>query len=144
MCVCECKNIIKQPIQSIILFVAELFANIERFSFYIKPSSGQYNVYSELYSIFKMKEKQGENIYAGHYWRSKDEFISDVFQWAPSHRCAIVGRPTWTYLQLFCADTRCSLEDQPEAMVDRDGWQERVWEIHNSSATWYIYIYIYI
>ena len=30
-------------------------------------------------------------------WRSKDELISDVFPWTPSHGRAKVGRPARTY-----------------------------------------------
>ena len=52
-----------------------------------------------------------------HCWRTKDEFISVVLQWAPSHPCASVGRPTGTYLQQLCTDTGCSLEDLLGAMV---------------------------
>ena len=74
--------------------------------------------------------------YAGHYWRSKSEFISDILLWIPSHVRAKVGRPARTYLQQLCADTGCSLEDLPGVMDDRDGWQERVRKIRASSATW--------
>ena len=35
--------------------------------------------------------------HAGHCWRSKDELISDVLLWTPSHRRAKVGRPARTY-----------------------------------------------
>ena len=85
---------------------------------------------------------------ARHCWRSKDELISDVLLWTPSHGRAIVERPARTYLQQLCMDTGCSLEDLPEAMDNRNGWQERVREIHTSSMTWWwlwwdIYIYIY-
>ena len=31
--------------------------------------------------------------HAGHCWRSKNEIISDVLLWTPSHKCASVGRP---------------------------------------------------
>ena len=75
--------------------------------------------------------------YAGHRCRSKDEPISNVLPWTPSHRCTSVGQPVRTYLQLLCTDTECSLEDLPEAMEDRDGWRERVREIHASSITWW-------
>ena len=30
----------------------------------------------------------------------------------------------------LCEDTGCSPEDLPEAMNDREGWQERVKDIH--------------
>ena len=58
--------------------------------------------------------------HAGHCWRSKNELISDVLQWTPSHGWASLGRPTGTCLQQLCADTGCCLEDLPEAMDDRD------------------------
>ena len=60
-----------------------------------------------------------------HCWRSRDELISYVFLWTPSHGWAKVGWPTRTYIQQLCADTGCSLENLPEAMNDREGW----WEI---------------
>ena len=37
--------------------------------------------------------------HAGHCWRSKDELISDVLLWTPTHGCARVGRPARTYIQ---------------------------------------------
>ena len=43
--------------------------------------------------------------HVGHCWRSKDELISDVLRWTPSHERAGVGWPTRTYLQQLCADT---------------------------------------
>ena len=46
--------------------------------------------------------------------------------------------------QQLCEDTGCSPEDQPEAMNDREKWQERVRDIRASGTTWYIYIYIYM
>ena len=47
----------------------------------------------------------------GHCWRGKDELISDVLLWTPSHRRVKVGRPTRTYIQQLCANAGCSLED---------------------------------
>ena len=82
--------------------------------------------------------------HAGHCWRSKDELISDVLLWTPTHRHASVGWPERTYLDHLCADTWCSLEDKPGSMDDKDGWKERVREIHAVSMTWWWwYIYIY-
>ena len=85
--------------------------------------------------------------HAGHCWRSKNELISDILLWTPSHGCACVGWPTRIYLQQLCMDTGCCLEDLLEVMDDRDKWWERVREIHVNSTTWwwwwYIYIYIY-
>ena len=59
--------------------------------------------------------------HARHCWRSRDELISDVLLWTPSHGQAKAGRPARTYIQQLCADTRCSPEDLPEAMDDREG-----------------------
>ena len=62
---------------------------------------------------------------AGHCWWSKDERISDMILWSPSHGRAKAGRPARTYIQLLCAHTGYSLEDLPGAMDNRDGWRER-------------------
>ena len=43
--------------------------------------------------------------YVGHCWRSKDELMSDIFPWTPSHGWTGVGRPAGTYQQLLCTDT---------------------------------------
>ena len=75
--------------------------------------------------------------HAGYCWRSKDELISDILLWTPSHGQAKTGRPARTYIQQFCADIGYSLEDLPGGMDDRDGWQERAWKIRASSATWW-------
>ena len=57
--------------------------------------------------------------HAGHCWRSRDELISDVLQWTPSHGRAKAGRPARTYIQKLCEDMGCSPEDLPEVMNDR-------------------------
>ena len=62
--------------------------------------------------------------YVGHSWKSKNELISDIFLWTPSHGRPSVGWPTRTYLQQFCMDTGCSLENlQGRWMIDE--WRER-------------------
>ena len=73
--------------------------------------------------------------HAGHSWRSRDELISDVLLWTPSHGRAKAGRPVRTYIQQLCADTGYSPEDLPEAMDDREVWRERVRDIHADDAT---------
>ena len=75
--------------------------------------------------------------HVGHCWRSKDDLISDILQWTPSHRQAKAGQPARTYIQHLCADTRCSLEELPGVMDDRDGWRERVREIYAGGMTWW-------
>ena len=76
-------------------------------------------------------EKVRRTRHAGHSWRSKDGFISDILQWTPSHGRAKTRRPARTYIQQLCA------EDLLGAMDDRDGWWERVREIRAGSASWW-------
>ena len=78
--------------------------------------------------------------HVGHCWRSRDEFISDVLQWTPSHGRAKARRPARTYIQQFCADTGCSPENLPKVMNDREVWWERVRNIRADGVTWYIYV----
>ena len=61
--------------------------------------------------------------HAEHYWRSKEELISDVLFWTPTHGHTRVNWPPKTYQ--LCVDTVCSLEDLPGTMDDRDRWCER-------------------
>ena len=78
--------------------------------------------------------------HAGHCWRSKDELISDVLLWTPTHGCARVGRPARTYIQQLCEDMGCNPEDLPEAMNDREKWRETVRDIRAGGATWWWWI----
>ena len=67
--------------------------------------------------------------HAGHCWRSRDELISDVHLWTPSHGQAKAGRPSRTYILQLSEDTGCSPEDLPEAMNNREEWRERIRDI---------------
>ena len=75
--------------------------------------------------------------HAGHCWRSRDELISDVLLWTPTHGRTKAGRPARTYIQQLCEDTGCCPEDLPEAMNDREEWRERVRDIRATSTTWW-------
>ena len=75
--------------------------------------------------------------HAGHCWRSKDEFISDVLLWTPTYSQEKAGRSAWTYIQQLCEDTGCSPEDLPKAINDREKWWERVWDIRANGTTWW-------
>ena len=88
-------------------------------------------LYGHLPSIMKTI-KIRRTRHAGHCWRSRDELISDVLLWNPSHAGAKAARK---YIQQLCADTGCSTEDLLEAIDDRDGWRERVRVIHADSVT---------
>ena len=74
--------------------------------------------------------------HAGHCWRSRDELISDLLLWTPTHGRAKAGRPARTYIQQLCEDTGCCPEDLPEAMNDREKWRERVRDIRATSMTY--------
>ena len=78
----------------------------------------------------------------GHCWRSRDELRSDVLQWTPTYGWAKAGRPARTYIQQLCEDTGCNPEDLPEAMNDRETWQERVRDIHAGGTTWWWYCFL--
>ena len=75
--------------------------------------------------------------HAGHCWRSRDELISDVLLWTPTHGHAKAGRPARTYIQQLCEDTGCCPEDLPEAMNDREKWREGIRDICATSTTWW-------
>ena len=81
----------------------------------------RHQLYGHLHSITKTIQVRRTR-YAGHCWRSRDELISDVLLWTPTHGRAKAGRPARTYIQQLCEDTGCCLEDLPEAMNDREKW----------------------
>ena len=72
--------------------------------------------------------------HAGHCWRSRDEFISDVLLWTPTYGRAKARRPARTFIEQLCKDTGCSPEDLPEAMNDREKWRGRVRDIRASGT----------
>ena len=96
-------------------------------------------LYGHLPPISKIRRTR----HAGHCWRSKDELISNVLQWTPSHGRTGVRRPARTYLQQVRADTGRSLEDLPSAMDDKDEWWERIKEICTLSMTWWWWWWLY-
>ena len=73
---------------------------------------------------------------AVHCWRCRDELVSDVLLWIPSHGRTKAGLPARTYIQQLCADTGCSPLDLPKAMDDTEVWWERVRNIRADNATW--------
>ena len=73
--------------------------------------------------------------HAGHCWRSRGEFISDVLLWTSTYGRANAGRPARTYIQQLCENTGCGPEDLPEAMNDREKWRERVRDIRARGTT---------
>ena len=80
----------------------------------------KHQLYSHLLLITKTIQV-GRIRHAGPCWRSRDELISDVLRWTPSHGRAKAGHPARTYTQQLYADTGCSPEDLPEAMDDKEG-----------------------
>ena len=73
--------------------------------------------------------------HAGHCWKSRDELISDVLLWTPTHGGGKAGRPARTYIQQLCEDTGCCPVDLLGAMNNREEWRERVRDIRATSAT---------
>ena len=60
---------------------------------------------------------------------------NNVLLWTPTHGRAKAGQAARTYIQQLCEDTGCCPEDLPEAMNDREKWQERVRDIRATSTT---------
>ena len=76
--------------------------------------------------------------YARYCWSSRDELISDVLLWTPSHGRAKAGWSARTYIQQICAGTGCNPEDLSEKMDGRNGVareRERVRDICADGAT---------
>ena len=96
----------------------------------------KHQLYGHLPSITKTIQVR-QTRHAVHYWRSRDELISDVLLWTPTYGWAKAGRPAWTYIQQLCEDMGCGPEDLPESMNDREKWWERVKDIHATSTTWW-------
>ena len=94
----------------------------------------RHQLYGHLHSIMKTIQVRRTR-HAGHCWRSRDELISDVLLWTPTHGRAKAERPARTYIQQLCEDTGCSPEELQEAMNDREKWRERVRDIHASGTT---------
>ena len=91
----------------------------------------KYQLYGHLPPIGKTVQIR-RTMHAGHCWKSRNEFISDVLLWTPTYGSAKAGRPARTYIQQLCEDTGCSPEDLPEVMNDREKWRERVRDIRAS------------
>ena len=96
----------------------------------------RYQLYGHLPPITKIIQVRRSR-HAWHYWRSRDELISDVLLWTPTYGRAKAGWPTQTYIRQLCEDMRCSPEDLPEAMNDREKWRERVRDIRAGGTTWW-------
>ena len=94
----------------------------------------RHQLYGHLPSITKTIQVRRTR-HAGHCWRSRDELISDVLLWTPTYGRAKAGRPARTYIQQLREDTGCSLEDQPDAMNEREKWRERIRDIRASGTT---------
>ena len=58
--------------------------------------------------------------HAGHCWRSRDELISDVLLWTPTHGRAKAGRPARTYIQQLCDERGSGTSVLPARHDDDD------------------------
>ena len=104
----------------------------------LNKSWRQYPTKQQLYGhlpLITKTIKVRRTIHAGHCWRSRDELISDILQWTPSHGRAKAGLPARTYIQQLYENTVCSPEDLPEAINDWVEWRERVRDIRGGGTT---------
>ena len=70
-------------------------------------------------------------------WWSKDELISDVPLWTPTHGYTSVSRPTKNYIHQLCTNTGCRLEELSSAMAYKGGWGDLVKGICAVSTLWW-------
>ena len=96
----------------------------------------RHQLYGHLLPITKTIQVR-QTRHTGHSWQSRDELISDVLLWTRTYSWAKAGWPARTYIQQLCEDTGCSPENLPEAMNNREKWQERVRDICSSGTTWW-------
>ena len=99
----------------------------------LNKSWRQYPTKQQLPIMKTIKVRQTRH--AGHCWRSRDGFISDVLLWTPSHGRGKAGRPAWTYIQQLCEDTECSPEDLPKVINNREEWQKKLRDICAGGTT---------
>ena len=93
------------------------FTVCQPFSGHLKQHPTKQQLYDHLPPITKtFKIRRTRN--AGHCWKSRDELISDVLPWTPSHDRAKAGRSARIYIQPLCEDMGCNTKDLPEAMND--------------------------
>ena len=95
----------------------------------LNKSWRQHPTKQQLYSHLPPITKTIKVRHARQCWRTRDELISDVLLWTPSHGREKAVQPARTYIQQLCEDTGCRPEDLPEAMNDRKEWRERVRDI---------------
>ena len=100
----------------------------------------RHQIYGHLPPITKTIQARRTR-HAGHCWRSTDELISNVLLWTPAYGQVKAGRPARIYIQQLCEDTRCSPEDLPEAMNDREKWRESVRDICARGTTWWWWLF---
>ena len=109
----------------------------------LNKSWGQHPTKQQLYRHLPPISKTIQTRRARHTvycWRCKGELISDVLLWTPSHGWTRFGRPARTYLQQFCTDTGCSMEDLPRPMDNKGECLERVREIRASGTPWWWWV----
>ena len=64
---------------------------------------------------------------SGHCWRNKEEVVSDLILWQPSHGRRKRGRPAKTFIDQIMNDTGISnIDELKNAMENRDDWKLRV------------------
>ena len=96
--------------------------------FWTNPGSNTIQKNPQLYGYlppFTKNYLNKMNKHTGHYWKGKDEFISNVLLWTFTNGLASVIQPARTYLHQLCGDTGYNLEELLGAMDDRERWRER-------------------
>ena len=105
-------------------------------SIYQYIMSTRHQLYGHLPPITKTIQVRRTR-HAGHCWRSRGAFISDVLLWTPTYVRAKAGRPARTYIQQLCEDTGYSPEDLRQVINDREKWRERARDICAGGTAWW-------
>ena len=71
--------------------------------------------------------------FAGHVWRNKNEFASNVLLWQPSHGKQDPGRPKRTFIYQLADDTGCNAQELSNAMNNKEDWRKCVLQCRASS-----------
>ena len=61
--------------------------------------------------------------HVGHR-RIKDEIISDILLWSPTHGHTSVGQPAKIYIDQLCEDTACYREKWLKVTANKNRWRE--------------------
>ena len=104
-----------------------------------KRHSTKQQLYSHLSSTWQTYQVRWTG-HAGHCWRSKDQFISNLFLWTPTHRHISMDQLAWTDIHQVCVDTGYHIEDLLRVMLRKSvSWLGDVFCGHSTDPEWLVF-----